>query len=399
MIDGTVKIGVIATLIGPLAPMGQEALRGVELAVAEFGGQIANKKIVLRTESSNAIPDSATQAANKLLNEEQVDFIIGPLSGNEGLAMRDYAKKRPEKTFINGVSAAQDTTLRDPAPNFFSFSTNGVQWVAGLGRYAYETRGYRRVATLAEDYSYPYGQVGGFTIEFCRHGGEIVEKFWVALGKMNFSSIIAEMPTDIDALFVALAGTDALNFLQQYIGAKGHTPLIGGTNTLDQFVLNTTGELAEHLIGMVSAGPDVADNPTPIWQQFVAAYNTRFPDGLKFPSHITYGYYVNTKAALLALFHAEGDLSNDQTRFKEALAALEFNTPTGPVRLDHNRNAIATIFVKEVAQKADGTLYSRLVMSTPEVNQTLGIPEADYLCLGEFNREVPNCSSISSLVH
>lgn len=391
MAQGEIRIGVIATLIGPLAPMGQEAIRGVELAVSEFGGQIAHKRIALVKESSNAIPDSATSAADKLLNEDGVDFIIGPLSGNEGLAMRDYAKRVPDKAFINGVSAAQDTTLRDPAPNFFSFSASGVQWIAGLGRYAYEERGYRRVATLAEDYSYPHGQVGGFLIEFCRAGGKIARKLWVALGKRDFSAIIAEIPDDIDALFVALAGTDALHFIEHYAQVGRTLPLIGGTNTLDQYVLNTTGVLAERLVGMVSAGPVADDNPALVWRQFVNAYKTRFPAGLKSPSQITHGYYVNTKAALLALSLAEGDLSDGQSRFRQTLAALEYETPTGPVRLDHNRAAIATNFVTQVAQKDDGTLYSRLVKAIPGVNQTLGIPEAEYLEIGVFNRDNPSC--------
>jgi branched-chain amino acid transport system substrate-binding protein len=260
-----------------------------------------------------------------------------------------------------------------------------------LGQYVYEGLGYRRVATLAEDYSYPHGQVGGFVIEFCRAGGEIVRKFWVPLGKRDFSAIIAEMPNDIDAIFVALAGTDALHFIEQYAAEGRNLPLIGGTNTLDQYVLNSTGGIADRLVGIVSAGPVADDNKSAEWQQFVNAYKSMFPTGLKSPSHITHGYYVNTKAALLALMLAEGDLSDGQARFKRALATLEYETPTGPVRLDHNRAAIATNFVREVAQREDGTLYSHLVKAIQDVNQTLGIPEAEYLAIGVFNRDNPSC--------
>ena len=71
-------------------------------------------------------------------------------------------------TFVNGTSAAQDTTLRDPAPNFFRFSTDGAQWMAGLGSYAFNDKGYKKVASLAEDYSFPYTQVFGFMAEFCK---------------------------------------------------------------------------------------------------------------------------------------------------------------------------------------------------------------------------------------
>src|SRR5688572_809623 len=200
-----VRIGLVATLIGPYMDMGLDGIRGAEMAVAEFGGRIAGRPIVTFKESSNAIPASAVDATASLLDRKRVDFVIGPLSGNEGLAIRDYAKARPDKTFINGIAGTQDITLRDPAPNFFSFSTNGVQWMTGLGRYAYDVKGYRRVATLGEDYSYPHAQVSGFMLDFMQAGGTIARKIWVALGTTDFSAVIESIPRDIDALFVCLA--------------------------------------------------------------------------------------------------------------------------------------------------------------------------------------------------
>lgn len=384
------RIGALATLVGPFAVMGEDGMRGVELAISEFGGEICGKKIRLFKEGSNAMPEDAYVKAQELVERQRVDFMIGPLSGNEGMAVRDYAKTRSERAFINGIAGAQDMTLRDPAPNFYSFTTNGVQFVAGLGSYAYYTQGYRRVATLAEDYSYPYSQVGGFMIEYCKAGGKVVKKFWVPLGTTNYRPVISDMPTDIDAIFVALGGTDAVNFLQQYQELGGKRPLIGGTITVDQTVLDTKGELAERVVGMSSAGPIADDNPDPNWQKFVQAYRQKFPDGFASPSMFAHGYYVNTKAALLALRSVEGDLSNDQARFKAALSKLEFITPSGPVRLDHNRQAIASIFVKVVDRRSDGTLYNRLVKTMPYVNNTLGMPESEYLKIGPLGRDNPS---------
>jgi branched-chain amino acid transport system substrate-binding protein len=384
------RIGALATLLGPFAVMGEDGMRGVELAISEFGGEICGKKIRLFKEGSNAMPEDAYVKAQELVERQRVDFMIGPLSGNEGMAVRDYAKTRPERAFINGTAGAQDITLRDPAPNFYSFTTNGVQFMAGLGNYAYYVQGYRRVATLAEDYSFPYSQVGGFMIEFSRAGGKVVKKFWVPLGMTSYRAIISDMPTDIDAIYVALGGTDALNFLQQYQELGGKCPLIGGTVTVDPTVLNAKGELAERVVGMSSAGPIADDNPDPNWQKFVQAYRQKFPDGFDSPSLFAHGYYVNTKAALLALRSVDGDLSNDQTRFKVALSKMEFITPSGPVRLDHNRQAIATIFVKVVDRRPDGTLYNRLVKTVPYVNSTLGMPESEYLKIGPLGRDNPS---------
>jgi branched-chain amino acid transport system substrate-binding protein len=386
-----IKIGVMATFAGPFAVDGQDALRGVKMAVAEFGGQIAGKKITLVPESTDATPAVARDAARKLIEHENVDLIVGPLSGDEGLAVRDYAKTQPGKVFLNGSSAAQDTTLRNPAPNFYRFSTDGVQWMAGLGTYVYQVQGYKRVAVLAEDYSFPYSQVGGFITEFCRAGGHVVKKFWVPIGTSDYSSVVSAMPTDIDAVYVALGGSDSINFLKQYVQFGGKAKLIGGTVTVDQTVLSTKGPLYQHVLGVASAGPIADNNPDPAWQQFVSTYKSMFPDGFPSPSLFAHAYYVNAKAALLALKQVNGDLSNGEAKLKEVLNTLQFNTPTGPVKLDHNRQAIANIYVTVVDKKPDGTLFNKLVKVVPGVNQTLGVPEDQFLKLGSFNRDNPSC--------
>ena len=384
--DAEIKIGVVATLIGPIGELGREAVVGVKMAIDEFGGSVAGKPIRLSVESSNAIPDSAVDAVQLLLNHG-VDFVIGPLSGNEGLAVRDYARTRPDKAFINGCSAAQDMTLRNPAPNFFNFATDAVQNMAGLGTYAYHTMGYRRMVTLAEDYSYPHGLVGGFMIEFCRAGGKIEGRYWVHLGQQEFSEFFAAVPRDIDAILVCLTGNDAVQFIRQYAEAGLTISVVGGASTFESAALYASGEAAAALVGTPSASPISESNPDPKWQAFLSAYRSKSPRGASAPSFPTYGYYVNTRAALLALDAVGGDLSAGQENFQAALAGLEFESPTGVVRLDHNRQVIANVFINVLDQRDDGTVYNRLVETTPGVNQTLGIPEEQYLALGSLGRD------------
>jgi branched-chain amino acid transport system substrate-binding protein len=112
---------VITILEGPFAVLGEDGVLGIEQAVAEAGGSVAGRKIELVIESGDASPDAAVAAARKLVEQEKVDVVIGPLSGDEGIAVKDYAKSHPEVTFVNGTSAAADTTAIDPAPNFFRF--------------------------------------------------------------------------------------------------------------------------------------------------------------------------------------------------------------------------------------------------------------------------------------
>jgi branched-chain amino acid transport system substrate-binding protein len=380
--DDVIKIGVVATLEGAFQVLGEDGVRGVEMAIAEFGGEIAGKKIEMIKASSNAVdPEVALAAARKLVEEDKVDIVVGPLSGDEGLAIKEYAKSHPETTFVNGTSGAQDTTLRDPAPNFFRFSADGAQWMGGLGSYVHDVQGHQRIVTVAEDYSYPYSQVGGFLVEYCRAGGTVDTQFWVSIGTNDYSSVISAIPADIDAIYVALGGSDAVNFLRQYQRFGGKAPLIAGTSTLDQTILGAEN-LAEYILGTAMAGPVADDNPDPAWQQFVADYQKLFPDGLQSPSLFAHGYYVNAKAVLLALEKINADLSDGEKALQETLSNLEFDSPTGPIKLDHNRQAIANIFLTVVDRNEKGDLYNKLVKTIPAVNQTLGIPEDEYLKIG-----------------
>jgi branched-chain amino acid transport system substrate-binding protein len=389
--EDTIKVGLLATLEGPFTVLGQDGVRGAELALNEAGYKAGGKKIEIIKGSSDASPDSAVKAARKLVEQDGVAILIGPLSGDEGVAVKDYAKTQPNVTFVNGTSAAQDTTLRDPAPNFFRFSTDGAQWMAGLGEYAFNVKKYKTVAVVAEDYSFPYTQVFGFMAGFCKAGGHVPAKFWVPIGAKDYSSVIAAIPDKVDAIYVALGGADGVNFLTQYQQAGGAAPLIGGSITVDQTVLGTKGKQRDYVVGTPSAGPIADNSEEPAWKKFVADYKAAYKDGFPSPSLFAQGYYINTKAVLLALDKIGGDLSDKEVKLRDTLSKLEFDTPTGKVKLDKNRQAIADNYLTEVAKGADGNLYNKVIKVMPAVNQTLGIPEADFLKLGPVGRDNPDC--------
>ena len=385
-----VKIGLLATLEGPFAAGGADGMRGAELAVKQRGGTVAGRKIEVVKASSNANPDVAVNATRKLVEQDKVDIMVGPLSGSEGIAVKDYAKSQPNTTFINGSSGAQATTLVNPAPNFFRFNTEGAQWMVGLGKAALD-KGYKRVMVIAEDYAFPYSQVQGFMAEYCRLGGKVPSKAWVPLGGKDYSSVIAKVPKDVDALLVVLGGADAVNFLNQYEAAGGDKPILGGSITVSQDILNYKGKKRDSLVGTLAAGPVADAYDGAEWKKFVADYQKEYPvaaGGFPSPSLFAYVYYINMKAALDALDTVKGDLADGQKKYRDALAKMVLKTPTGDVKLDANRQAIGTTFVTEVVKDAQGNLYYKVLAKVDNFDQTLGIPKAEFK-IG--SRDVPNC--------
>jgi len=388
-----IKIGLLATLEGTYTVLGEDGVRGFKVALKKWGGMAGGKEIEVIIAPTDASPDSAVRAARKVVEQDKVDILVGPLSGSEGIALRDYSKTQPQVTFVNGASGAQETTYVTPSDNFFRFNMDGAQMSAGLGKYIYDVKGYKTIATVGEDYSFVYTQVFGLVTEFCAAGGVVTERIWVPLGTKDFASVIAALPDDVDAIYLGLGGGDAVNFLNQYQQAGGDAKLIGGSIMVDGTVLNAKGKAKEALIGVPSSGPQSDTSDAPAWKAFVKGYQDAFPPEKRFPSPsllATY-YYQAAAATFTALDAIKGDLSDGQKNLRSTLAGLKLAGPTGTITLDSNRQAISPNFVVEVVQLADGNLGLKEMVKIENVNQTLGIDPAAFAKIGLPARETPVC--------
>jgi ABC-type branched-subunit amino acid transport system substrate-binding protein len=396
------KIGVTATLEGTYTVLGEDGMRGYELAVQAHGGKAGGKEIETIVGATDASPDSAVRAAKKLVEQDKVDVLISPLSGSEGIAIRDYSKTQPQITVMNAASGALETTYGDPSagitpsPTFYRTNMDGAQWQAGLGDYAYNVKGYKKIAVVGEDYSFVYTQVMGLTVEYCKAGGEITKRFWVPLGTKDFASVISSLPDDVDAIYLGLGGADAVNFLNQYQQAGGHAHLLGGSIMVDQTVLSSKGKAKEALIGTVAASGMADNDPNPKWQEFVKAYQAHaktgyFKNAFASPSLLAINYYNSADSVFKVLDEIKGDLSDGNKKFREGLNKIVLDAPNGKITLDENRQAIGTNFVTEVVKDEKGDLISKVVKVIPNVQERLGFSKAAFDKFVPPGRDNPPC--------
>jgi branched-chain amino acid transport system substrate-binding protein len=398
-----IKIGVTATLEGTYTVLGEDGMRGYELAVKAHNGKAGGKEIETIVGSTDASPDSAIRAAKKLVEQDKVDVLISPLSGAEGIAVRDYSKTQPQITVINASSGAVETTYGDPSagitpsPTFYRFNLDGAQWHAGLGDYIYNTKHYKKIATIGEDYAFVYTQVMGLVVEYCKAGGQITKRLWVPLGTKDFASYIPQLLSeDVDAIYLGLGGADAVNFLNQYQQAGGNAKLIGGSIMVDQTVLSAKGKAKEALIGTPAASGMADADPNPKWQAFVKAYQQMpkegyFKNPFGGPSLLAISYYNSADAVFKGLDEVKGDLSDENKKFREALKNMVLDAPNGTIKLDENRQAIGTNFVTEVVKDAKGDLVAKVVKTVPNVQQRLGFSKAVYDKFIPPGRDNPPC--------
>ena len=382
----TLKIGVLATLEGAFEPLGRDALRGHELAMQEYEESDGERAIEAIVESTDGTPDSVVAKA-RLLIEQGASIVIGPLAGIEGIAIRDFAKSVPEVTFINGASAAQDATLRTPAENFFRFNPDSMQWIGGLGRYAYDEKDIETIVTVSEDYSLPYTQLMGFVLDYCEAGGRLLARHWVSPGASDTGRLAETVArTETDGVFLALEPRAAGKFLAAYGEAGGEAAIVASSTTLSGGLLRSADTIRPLLTGAISALPVSESDDNDEWAELTTRYRETFPDAGPAPGLFALAYYVNTKALLLALEETDSVLGDGHEDLRRALGELEFDTPFGgPVALDENRQAVTTNFIVEVEEE-DDSLALNTVEAEEDVNQTLGHPRDAFLALGPPSR-------------
>jgi len=86
--SGENQVGVTATLEGTYTVLGEDGMRGHQTALNKFGKSIGNKQLELVVASTDATPDSAVRAVRKLIEQDKVQILLSPLSGDEGSRSR-----------------------------------------------------------------------------------------------------------------------------------------------------------------------------------------------------------------------------------------------------------------------------------------------------------------------
>jgi branched-chain amino acid transport system substrate-binding protein len=380
----TIKVGIMTTCGGPFAAFEQESFSGAKYALIQqaggkaqgtgsqngvSGATVSGHPIEISFGCTDASPDKALAEARRLVQNVGVDILLGPLSGDEGIALANYAKQQPNKTFVNGTSAAQQTTLSVKAPNFFRYGGDGAQWMAGLGTYAYQTLHWRNVAILGEDYSYPWTQAAGFIGEFCPAGGKISKRIWIPLGTTDWASAVAQLPSNIDGFLLLTGGTDTVAVEKEYSTRGGNlaTHMLGGSSVMDP----TSFTVGKPLSGLAGGSPVPLGSTDSAWTTYVNGLESVYPadpKGSLAGSLFTGLYYDGMSAIIQGLKQVNGDLSGNQSKLQQALSGLTLSAPNGSLKLDANRNAIITNYIVQIV--GDGSLGFKVIQTVPNVDQT-----------------------------
>jgi hypothetical protein len=136
--------------------------------------------------------------------------------------------------------------------------------------------------------------------------------------------------------------------------------------------------LGKRLAGAVYSTGGINGTPGTAGAEYIDRLAAKFPktfrlSGLLAPAAgFGLAYRNGMEAVLQALERVEGNLSGDQKRFMAALARIELDAPNGRVRLDGNRQVVATNYLNRLTRNAKGRLEAKTFETIPDVDQTFG---------------------------
>ncbi|MGB8557796.1 MAG: ABC transporter substrate-binding protein, partial [Pseudolabrys sp.] len=145
-----VKVGVIATLSGPPAVLGQQLRNGFQLAVKNLGGKVGGREVEVVVEDDELKPDVAVNKAKALVDRTKVDFVVGPIFSNMLIAIMKPVTDAGV-ILISPNAGTSNFAGKECNPNFFVTSYQNDQNHEVMGKYAQDAA-MKKVFLMAPNY-------------------------------------------------------------------------------------------------------------------------------------------------------------------------------------------------------------------------------------------------------
>jgi branched-chain amino acid transport system substrate-binding protein len=376
-----IRLGLLTIRTGPLASGGLDVERGFTMYLRERNYMLGGRKVELIAADTAGVPATALSKTQELVERNKVHALTGPLAAFEALAMDEYIRKQEIPTLW--VPGADDMTQRKQNPWAVRATATSSQCSHPMGDYCARVMKYKRMAVMADDIAFGHETVGGFQRVFEDAGGKVVQKLYPPLSVPDYSSYLAQLKTDVDAIFIGFAGSNGFRFVRQFneYGLIGKIPLVGNMTALEESVLRNMGDEA---LGIATACWYSAELDNAINAKFAAAFRaeTKYDPGL----YAAMGY-VNGAVFEAALVASKGKIE-DKPAFMKALRAVKVDTARGPVAFDPYGSVVGNVYIRKVTRK-EGRLVNSVIQTYPNVSQFWKYDPATYLKQPVYTRDYP----------
>jgi branched-chain amino acid transport system substrate-binding protein len=334
------KVAVLAPLSGPVPTFGVSTRDGALLAVNEWNkqGGVLGMKITPVVEDSQCTPDPAVNAANKVINQDKVHYIIGEVCSKASIPMSDIANTATV-VMISPTSTNTSVTVdKNGATKAYVFRACFIDPFQGKVSATFAFNNLKaKKAFIMYDQSNDYvkGLAEAFEATFTQLGGTVVGKESYTSTDTDFSAILDKVKSARPNMVYLPDYYNIVNLVTKQAKEKGiAVPFMGGDrwDSADLDVKAADG-------GYYTNHYDASD-PRPEVQNFLKAYGDAYKDSSGkpvVPDALAALAYDATNLLLTGIKNAGADNTD---KVKTALEGVTYDAVSGKITFDSHHDPI-----------------------------------------------------------
>jgi branched-chain amino acid transport system substrate-binding protein len=343
-----IKIAILAPLSGAVPTFGVSTRDGALLAIDEWNakGGVLGMKIVPVVADSQCEADPAVNAANKVIDQDKVGYIIGEVCSKASIPMSEVVNAKhvvqisPTSTNLNVTIDANGVVK---PYTFRACFIDPFQGTVGA-KFALDNLKAKKAFVLFDQGNdYVRGLAEAFEAAFTAGGGEIVGKETYTGQDTDFSAILAKVSEAKPDVVYLPDYYNIVNLVGAQAKEKGITAPFMGGDGWDSSDLDPKAAEGGYFTNHYS------DQDTrPIVQSWLKTYGDKYKDKdgkAIIPDALSTLSYDATNLMLAAIQKAGVD---DPSKVKDALAALEWEGVSGKITFDKNHNPIKAAVILQV---------------------------------------------------
>ena len=385
---GVLKVAILAPLSGPVPTFGISVRDGAMLAINEWNanGGVLGLKIAPIIEDSQCTPDPAVNAANEVINQDKVHYIVGEVCSKASIPISEIANAAKVIQISPTSTNTAVTVGRNGDTKAYIFRACFIDPFQGKIGAVFAVTSLKAktafvmydpsndyVRGLAEEFESTFIQLGGTTVGKETYDGENDTDFSAILTKVkNSEPDVVYLPDYYNVVNLAARQAKAMGISAPFMGGDGWD-----SSDLDV-------EAADG--GYYSNHYDTSDPRSEV-RDFLHAYGAAYKDGRgnpKVPDALAALAYDATNLLLTAIRNARAD---DTDKVKAAMEAISFNAVTGRITFDAQHNPIKGGVIVHV--KGGEKIFDSFVFPAAALPESWNIPflnslSGEIASIGEY---------------
>lgn len=343
-----IKIAILAPLSGSQPSFGQMTRDGALLAIEEWNakGGVLDSKIVAVVEDSQCTPDPAVNAANKVIDQDKVHYIIGEVCSKASIPISEIANAK-KVVQISPTSTNPDVTVdKEGKTKDFIFRACFIDPFQGKvgAKFAIENLKAKTAFIMVDQANdYVKGLASFFEASFKEMGGTIVGTESYTGKDTDFSAILAKVADAKPDVVYLPDYYNVVNLVAKQAKEKGiNASFIGGDGWVSSD-LDTAAADGGYFTNHYSP-----DDPRPEVQNFLKAFGAKYKNDkgeAKVPDALAALAYDATNLMIQAIKEAGTD---DAVKVKDALVKINFKGVSGTITFDAQHNPVKSATILAV---------------------------------------------------